>query len=291
MNKQITQNQNSSQAFKIITHKNPYDRLHTHDKNELVFCAKGKGFQCFENKNIKISIGDFFWIPKSIPHTASATNQSNPTLYIVEINEKSFSRNIYEDAQTLRAIKEINAFASSNNYQIRLSQQNTKNVRKTIEDIINENNNKQACWQIKTKSLLSILIATIIRQHSIFIKSDQSENPSKERIHDICHYIKNHLHQSMTIESVAKMTNFSKSHFHVLFKQTTNMTFIQFLNKERIKKAEELMQTTKLPLENIIQQCGFKSKSQFYISLKKYSGKTPKQFRVLVTHDTKNTKT
>ncbi|MDA3798215.1 MAG: AraC family transcriptional regulator [Kiritimatiellae bacterium] len=273
------QSLNFPQAFKITTSINSSDMLHTHSKHELVLCAKGKGLQYFKDQALKMDSGSFFWIPKSVPHIGSALNSNFPTLYVIDVDEKWYTNDTYEDGQTIRAIKTITSFVKSNSYHIKLTQLGTKKVTSIIEEIIEEHNEKQPCWQMTVKSLTTKLISIIIRYSAISILSDQTESPSKERMLDVCHYIKNNLYQAITIESVAKMTNLSRSHFHVLFRETTNQTFIQFLNFHRIKKAEELLQRTDKQVEDIIRECGFRSKSQFYISLKKYSGKTPKQLR------------
>ena len=57
------------------------------------------------------------------------------------------------------------------------------------------------------------------------------------------------------------------------------MTVSEFINKERIKLAENLLLTTDLNVETIAMQIGFSSQSYFSKTFKKINGVSPVQFK------------
>ena len=71
----------------------------------------------------------------------------------------------------------------------------------------------------------------------------------------------------------------SKSHFAHLFKNYTNMTFVDFLTTERIKVAESLFSNPKLHIIDIAFESGFSSISSFNRAFRKVKGCSPTEFR------------
>lgn len=85
--------------------------------------------------------------------------------------------------------------------------------------------------------------------------------------------------EPLTIEHVAKQIGISRSYFSHLFKDYTQTTFVDYLTKERIRKAETLFLGPKMKLIDIAYECGFTSSSSFNRTFKKVKGMSPKDFR------------
>ncbi len=96
---------------------------------------------------------------------------------------------------------------------------------------------------------------------------------------EACLYISQNCTQSLTLDDVSNHIGVSKSHFSHLFKKYTNMTFIDFLTTERIKKTEFLISNPKAHLIDIAFDSGFSSVSSFNRAFKKIKGITPSEFR------------
>lgn len=64
-----------------------------------------------------------------------------------------------------------------------------------------------------------------------------------------------------------------------LFKQKTGETFINYLINVRIKKATQLLESSNESIANIAQKVGYTDYSQFVKIFKKYTDKTPTEYR------------
>lgn len=98
-------------------------------------------------------------------------------------------------------------------------------------------------------------------------------------------YIDQHYMEDLTLEDMASYIGFSKFHFSRLFKQYTNVTFSDYLNRRRIRAAEELLAAPPpgVSITEIAMKCGFSSISTFNRLFKQVKNCTPGEFRALNT--------
>lgn len=108
---------------------------------------------------------------------------------------------------------------------------------------------------------------------------------------DACIYISQNCSEQLTLESTAEHIGISKSYFSHLFKDYTQMTFVEYLTKERIRKAEKLFFGPKKKFIDIAFECGFTSISSFNRTFKRIKGISPSEFRkaLIQASATKNT--
>lgn len=96
---------------------------------------------------------------------------------------------------------------------------------------------------------------------------------------EACLYISQNCTKSLTLDDISRYIGVSKSHFSHLFKKYTNMTFIDFLTTERIKRTEFLISNPKAHIIDIAFDSGFSSVSSFNRAFKKIKGISPSEFR------------
>lgn len=99
---------------------------------------------------------------------------------------------------------------------------------------------------------------------------------------DICNYIDEHCTENIGVSELAELSGFSESHFIRLFKQFTNYSYYDYLNRSRITYAKKLL--TKSPNTSIVDismQAGFGSLATFNRLFKSINNCTPTQYRNL----------
>lgn len=122
-------------------------------------------------------------------------------------------------------------------------------------------------------------------QHCINTKKDNSignvdaKYKFTKLMAEACLYISKNCTEPLTLENISNHIGVSKFHFSHLFKEYTNMTFIDFLTAERIKRAEALISYPKAHITDIAFDSGFSSVSSFNRSFKKIKGMSPSEFR------------
>ena len=79
----------------------------------------------------------------------------------------------------------------------------------------------------------------------------QTEQSTKNTIFNALHYLKNNYFNDIHIESLATSFGYSRAHFTTLFIEETWISPYLYLTQIRIKKAKELLSSTKLSIEEI----------------------------------------
>lgn len=89
----------------------------------------------------------------------------------------------------------------------------------------------------------------------------------------------NYKNPAVSMESVCEYLGISVSYLSLLFKKHKDTTFVKYLTKVRMEKAQELLKLTEQRIIEIADQCGFKDVYYFSHSFKKYRGVSPKKYR------------
>lgn len=82
-----------------------------------------------------------------------------------------------------------------------------------------------------------------------------------------------------TIPELAKICNMSECRFYVVFNEITGMTPIKMKHKIQTDKAEELLRTTDLSIEQVAHKVGFESTAHFRKVFNERFGFSPKEAR------------
>ncbi|MEK5475684.1 AraC family transcriptional regulator [Paenibacillus sp. FSL R5-0407] len=104
-------------------------------------------------------------------------------------------------------------------------------------------------------------------------------NHYSERIDDVIKYIDDNFSRKISLEELAKVSNFSKYHFCRVFSSIVGMTPYSFLNRRRLNTSVEYLLNTDKTVLEISMLCGFDSASSFNQAFKKLYGSTPGDVR------------
>lgn len=130
-------------------------------------------------------------------------------------------------------------------------------------------------------SLLKPITAVVPKQKSS-ASIDDEKNKQIESLKDFMIKNESYLDSSLTIQDLAAQLKMPVKDLSVLINLYMNKHFFDFINEYRIEKAMEILSNPlqkDLTILEILYQVGFNSKSSFSTSFKKYTGKTPTDFR------------
>ena len=106
------------------------------------------------------------------------------------------------------------------------------------------------------------------------------KTPSK-LLMQVTNYVQHNLSKPIDVEALADSMFISRTHLAAKFKQETGMTLTYFILSEKIEEAKRLLRYSDKSLSLIADYLGFSSQSHFTRAFKKYSGKTPGEYRNL----------
>ncbi len=92
-------------------------------------------------------------------------------------------------------------------------------------------------------------------------------------------YVTEHLAEEISIERLAELVELSSSHFSHVFKESTGMTPLQFVTRQRITHAQQLIRETSRSLIEVGLEVGYTSPSHFAQVFRRVVGVTPTDFR------------
>jgi AraC-like DNA-binding protein len=92
-------------------------------------------------------------------------------------------------------------------------------------------------------------------------------------------FIVENTEESLPIAEVAHVVNMSAHYFSEKFKQSTGLTFTEYVGRVRIEKARNLLQNPNMSVSEIAYAVGFQSLSQFNRLFRKYVGQAPTAYR------------
>ena len=102
-----------------------------------------------------------------------------------------------------------------------------------------------------------------------------------EKIKTILKYVEEHYADRITIDDMAALTFYSKSHFMKFFRTHMGISFIEYLNDYRLTIAERLLKTSDASILEIAQMSGFDNLSYFNRLFKRKYGQSPGRQRRL----------
>ncbi len=110
-------------------------------------------------------------------------------------------------------------------------------------------------------------------------ESDLGSSTKSRRIAKVCEYIDQNLDKDLSLAEVAALVNMSESAFSHFFKKRTGLSYINYVNNQRIAKACTLLSDTTLSASEICYDCGFNNKSNFIRIFRKKKNMTPIEYR------------
>lgn len=100
-----------------------------------------------------------------------------------------------------------------------------------------------------------------------------------KRFEKVLNHIQEYIDTPMTVPQLARIANLNPTYFSNLFSKLIGIAPLQYINKRRIEKAQELLLGTHETLYEIAHQIGLSDEYYFSRLFKKYVGLSPDHYR------------
>ena len=83
----------------------------------------------------------------------------------------------------------------------------------------------------------------------------------------------------VSIPTAAALVNMSESYFSHIFKKDVGISFIDYVNNEKIEKAKELIVSSNYKVYEVSEMLGFQNSTYFNMLFKKITGLAPNDYK------------
>ena len=105
------------------------------------------------------------------------------------------------------------------------------------------------------------------------------QKQQNQKVARIQEYIDLHIKEDISLNDVSEWIGLSPAYVSRIFKETTGMNFVEYLNSCRVEEAKQLLVNTTLSIKEIGFRSGFNTIQTFTRTFKKFESCTPSQYR------------
>jgi AraC-like DNA-binding protein len=163
---------------------------------------------------------------------------------------------------------------------------NDAEIAETINKVIrNCSSNEKAKNIYADLSLKELLIRLVQSQHLKRVEMDMNNQKNSGRQHFLIEYIHSHLSDKLGIDTLSRKAHMSRNEFFKWFRGQFGISPLEYINRERIKLAKQLLGHHNTTVTEIAYQCGFSDVNYFVRFFKKSVGITPGTFKEFILRD------
>ncbi|WP_183557405.1 AraC family transcriptional regulator [Mucilaginibacter sp. SP1R1] len=128
-------------------------------------------------------------------------------------------------------------------------------------------------------TLKELLIRIMQMQNLHVIKDNMNQLSTGNRFAYILQYIKSHLAEKLSIDALSQMAYMSKASFFRSFKHELGVSPVDYIIKERIQLAKQLMHNPYCSIADACFKAGFNNQHYFSRAFRKIEGTTPSVYK------------
>jgi AraC-like DNA-binding protein len=246
---------------------------HFHSEVELLLILRGKLTLCLSEETILLKEGDIAIIGSGEPHRA--VRQS--VCYLVL--QFDLAKHIEQAAVDYSGVfLTMVRPMSSLNRMLREDPEATRKIVDSILEIRRESLEHDRGYELAiSKNISGILIALLRADRKGLLL--YSHDARWRRIQPVLEYVEKRLDEKIDTREVCALIHISYHYFNKLFRKCAGLTFSNYVELRRIRRAEQLLLTEDLCIAEITARVGLANVSHFYELFRRFNGCTPGEFR------------
>lgn len=238
---------------------------HKHYADEIYVCLGGSATDITEEEEKAVLPGDVYVHRRGVIHRQTDISDFYCCVF-------QFDRE-----ELIKRSKELNLAFSvlfSDEEKGLFVDANTVRYIEIISDIMKSEED------IEVMDMMFLNLLNIISKKSK-VRAEEDGCEIREDIEEIIRYIEHNYDKTITLDTLARLSHYSKRHFTRLFREICGMSPMDYLNKVRIKNASDLLVRSDMNIIEISRLCGFEDNNLFSRRFKSIYKVSPTQYRRL----------
>ncbi|MCR4781668.1 MAG: AraC family transcriptional regulator [Lachnospiraceae bacterium] len=254
---------------------------HSHDLFEIMYLKDGEITHYINNTSYTMRAGDVCIVLPHIEHAVSAFSDNVRLHYILvrpSTFETMFTTMLDDGSVLMNFLKNSLYFDNGEPYW--LFHTHLDPELSYIFDLIQHELYRRKRYKRQIlDNMLSGFILTLFRNHEgdMHLPYIETETSDQNLIY-IMKYMQMH-YQTITLSELAQFFNYSERQLQRILKKATGMSFTENIQSQKLAKAENLLTTSTLSIEEICDVIGFNSLNNFRAIFKRKFDMTPGEYR------------
>lgn len=262
----------------VISDKMPQIPAHWHEEMEIVKVQSGTGSVCIDDKWFSVHEGDILFVNPRILHSFAQYKRETMVTDTILFNPRILE-STDADACTIKYLAPIINGQYLVTRIVRTQHRDYHVFDQNMTTIFQAYNDGIPGWEMAVKANLFWVFYHLYRLRLVHKSQKIDEDRESESVKPALDYIKENYAEDMSVSKLAMMCGYSDTYFMKLFKKTTGITCVDYLNGIRLGQAANHLLATASSIIDIAFAVGYNNVSYFNRQFKAVYNMTPKEYR------------
>ncbi len=264
----------SDSSFKILLTPNLNEVFywHYHPEYEIVFVEGASGTRHIGDHISRYEGSDLVFIGPNVPHLNFDYGvQTVCETIVVQMREDFLGKDFLLKPE----LSAIHLLFEKARYGLSFDEETKRRVGAKLKQLVSMDHFNQLMELLQIFQLLATSNMQVLNNRPI---ADSSIGRHQGRIQKVHAFVEQKYQQKVDVHEAAALCNLSTAAFCRYFRNTTRMTFTDFVNQYRVVQAKKLL----LQGCSVTETCydtGFENLSYFNRTFRKFAGQNPSHFR------------
>ncbi len=255
---------------------------HWHEEMELLVVIKGEAEVHIDNRSYAVKNGSVVFIPSNCLHSMTGKD-GIPFSFFAIVFDAAFLDSFVTDTVQKRYIDTVKqgeilfteAFFPVQGWE--------KKVSELLFEI-------RGLFEVKSEAYELLIKARLYEIWYLFyLHADHKKEKTEKRedcrvvmTKSVIRYLEEHYAEHITLTELAETYHLSAGHLCRMFRAVTKMSVVEYLNRYRISRSTELLESTDSDIGRIAGMVGFNNISYYNKIFMRYMHMTPGNFRKML---------
>lgn len=265
----------SLKIWQAVRHDKYSYKWHYHPECELLLVQNGRLDVDVHGETYRMEPGDVVILGSRQLHSDRSFDG------LLEYIVLQFDLQSFFDQSTipyLQYFNETKVPLSAMNYIFHENLQARSDAAACIREILEEAQHKDTGYELAVNMLIKKLLLILLRNDTKGLLAGQ-DRVERIRLKPVLDFVETRLDDRIAVEDVCRLANMSYYYFVKFFKKVMGMSFTEYVNFRKIKRAEQLLLTRDLSVTEVGDRIGMANMAHFYKMFKRFNGYSPKEFQ------------
>jgi AraC-like DNA-binding protein len=257
-------------------------RMNRHDYLEMMYIVSGSVTYQVHEQFCKVSAGDLFIVGSTLMHRIARYHSADMKAVVLYFLPDILTG---KDASATEELEYLMPFRVQDELFPHVVAKDSGVPQQIFDLMVRVDSELPASTnraRLSVRTYLRMMLVLLVNHFANWSGSEQvfeKQQSGLQRLKPLFDFIDRHYAEVITVEAAADIVHMSKSSFMRFFREVTGQSFVGYLNRFRIARAEVLLARTDLPIAEISQRVGFCDQSYFGLTFRNLLDMTPREYK------------